>query len=114
MNGPTPVTTETFEREVLRSEIPVLVDFFSPLCMPCQMLGPMLEEAAPEFAGRVKVAQVNVTQDRPLARQFSISAVPTLILFRGGRAVGAFEGLPSPEELRAILESAEARKEATL
>lgn len=87
------VSGKQFETEVVKAEQPVLVDFWSPTCMPCRMLAPILEEVAQELAGRVKVVKVNVADNMPLAISEGIMGVPTLKLYDGGKVVGEQVGL---------------------
>ncbi|HEY3364467.1 MAG TPA: thioredoxin [Symbiobacteriaceae bacterium] len=101
-----PVNDTTFEQEVLKSEIPVLVDFWAPWCGPCKMVGPVLEEISVEKAGRLKVAKLNVDENQQYAGQFGVQSIPTMILFHGGKAVGQLVGFRPKAELDRILESA--------
>ncbi|HSV32416.1 MAG TPA: thioredoxin [Atribacteraceae bacterium] len=76
---------EDFEREVLQSDSPVLVDFWASWCMPCRMMAPVLEEVAQEWAGKVKVCKLNTDEVSEIAGRYGISAIPTLIIFQGGQ-----------------------------
>lgn len=98
------VTTQEFESEVLRSEQPVLVDFYATWCPPCKILSPVLDKLANEFAGRVKVVKVNVEEEFSLAARYGISGVPTLMVFKGGVIVDTMVGLLHPLALKAKLE----------
>jgi thioredoxin len=79
--GPVEVTAETFEEEVLRSEVPVVVDFWAAWCAPCRMVAPVMEQLAEEYAGRVKVAKVDVDAEPELAGRFGVSSIPTIAFF---------------------------------
>ncbi len=96
---PVKVTTETFKKEVLESEVPVIVDFWAQWCRPCLMLAPVLEEIAKDFDGKVKVAKVNVDQEGYLANQYRISSIPTVLLFENGQLKNQVIGLMRKEDL---------------
>ena len=81
------VTTASFEQEVVKSDIPCIVDFWATWCGPCRMLGPVLSEIAEANEGKLKVCKVNVDEEPALAQQFGVMSIPLVILFKGGQAV---------------------------
>ncbi len=93
------ITNETFEAEVLRSEIPVLVDFWAAWCGPCRMLAPVVDEVAKEVSGRVKVVKINVDEQPELASQYGIMSIPTLCLFQNGKVVTQSVGVISKQQI---------------
>lgn len=93
------INSSSFKQEVLQSDIPVLVDFFADWCGPCRMLGPVLEQLAQQYAGRVKIVKVNVDQSPELAAPFGINSIPALLYFRDGKVKGTSVGLLSKEDL---------------
>lgn len=95
----------SFDAEVLESDLPVLVDFFATWCPPCKLLAPIVESLAGELAGRLKVGKVDVDDAQGLAGRYGISAVPTMILFKGGEPVDRITGLLQKGELRRRIES---------
>lgn len=99
-------TTETFDQDALKSELPVLVDFYATWCGPCKMLGPVLEEVAKRYEGRAKVVKVDIDESPELAQRFGVSAVPTLVLFKDGKAVQKVMGFQSPKQLSTLLDGA--------
>ncbi len=92
-----------FEQEVLKSDIPVLVDFWAIWCGPCRMIAPIIEALAEEYAGKVKVCKVNVDENPNLAARFGIRAIPTLLLFKEGKVVEQLVGVQPKEILESIL-----------
>ncbi|PZO36502.1 MAG: thioredoxin [Shackletoniella antarctica] len=99
------LTADNFEAEVLQSDVPVLVDFWAAWCGPCRIMNPIVEELAETFAGRAKVAKLNVDEEDALALQFHVMAIPTLIFFQNGEQVDTVEGVVAKDDLIAKLES---------
>ncbi len=87
------ISDSTFQAEVLKSEVPVLVDFWAPWCGPCRMIAPMVEELAVENQGGLKVAKVNIDDNPEAAQNYGVSSIPTLVIFKGGREVTRFVGV---------------------
>ena len=92
MSEPIAVTVDTFENEVLKSEVPVLVDFWAAWCAPCRQVAPVMEEIAREYEGSLKVAKVDVDAEQDLAGAFQISSIPTIALFEPGEQPKAVMG----------------------
>jgi thioredoxin 1 len=84
---PVELTEESFEQEVLKATIPVLVDFWAAWCGPCKMIAPMVEELATEYEGKLKIGKVDVDNHQKIAMQFGIRSIPTLLMFKGGKVV---------------------------
>ena len=97
------LTSANFESEVLKSDLPVLVDFWASWCGPCKMLSPIIAEIAEEYDGKVKVGKVNVDDEPQLANMFGIESIPTVMVFKGGRLVNQSLGYRPKEQLTAML-----------
>jgi thioredoxin 1 len=95
------LTQENFAKEVLQSATPVLVDFWAEWCGPCKAIAPILDELAGEYDGRVKIGKVNIDNQQELAAQYSVRAIPTLLLFRQGEVADQIVGLRSKRDLKA-------------
>jgi thioredoxin 1 len=99
------VTDDTFEPDVLKSDVPVLVDYWAEWCGPCKAIAPMLEEVAKEYSGKIKVAKVNVDENQELAKKYNVRAIPTLMLFKDGNVQASKLGMMSKPQLTAFLDS---------
>jgi thioredoxin 1 len=96
------LTDQNFEQEVLQSRIPVLVDFHADWCGPCRMVGPVIEELAKEYEGKIKFAKLNVDENSQTPGKYGIMSIPTVMVFKDGKEVGrriGFEGKQGYEEL---------------
>ena len=98
------ITKQNFDEEVLKSEIPVIVDFWAVWCGPCRMLAPVISELSEELSGKVKVGKVNVDEEQELALKFGIASIPTVMLFKNGQAVKTSVGFMDKQQLRDTLE----------
>ena len=95
------LTDETFSKDVLESKTPVLVDFWAEWCGPCKMIAPVLDELSTEYAGKVTIGKVNIDNYQTLAAKYGITAIPTLLLFKGGQVAEQIVGLRSKRDLKA-------------
>ncbi len=101
------ITSQNFEKEVLQSDIPILVDFWAPWCQPCLMMAPILEELAEEMEGKLKIGKLNteIPEHQALATQYQVQSIPNMKLFKGGKMVKEYIGLRPKENLKAELEA---------
>lgn len=93
------ITENSFAAEVLQSNLSVLVDFWAPWCGPCRKMTPVVEEMIAEFAGKIKVAKVNVDENQELSIKYNIRGIPSLLLFKDGRVVGTNVGMVTKSQL---------------
>jgi len=100
------LTDDNFETEVISSDKPVLVDFWAEWCMPCRMIAPTIEELAGEYEGKVKVGKLDTDANRDVSVKYGISAIPTILLFKGGEVVKKFVGVTPKQEFAAELDKA--------
>ncbi len=98
-------TDDNFEQEVLKSDIPVLVDFYADWCGPCKMIGPIIEELAEEYEGVIKIGKINVDDNQSYSTKYKVMTIPNLIFFKGGEKVDQAIGVVSKEQLVEKLEA---------
>jgi thioredoxin 1 len=101
---PQEITDGNFDEEVIKSDVPVLVDFWAPWCGPCRMVAPIVEELAEEYAGKVKFTKLNTDDNINTAMRFGIRSIPTLLIFRRGELAGQIIGFRPKSELKNNLE----------
>lgn len=97
------LTKENFENEVLKSNIPVIVDFWATWCGPCKMIAPEIEKLANEFDGKVKVCKLNVDENTEIAIKYQVMSIPTIALFKNGEVDNKAIGYQTAEELKEVL-----------
>ncbi len=103
MSAEITLTAANFEEEVLKSTVPVLVDFWAEWCMPCKMIAPAIDQLASDFAGKLKVGKVNVDQENELAGQHNIVSIPTLLVFKDGKVIRQKVGAVPKHELENLV-----------
>lgn len=106
MGKATEITQGNFQAEVLESGVPVLVDFWAPWCGPCRRIAPLVEDLVTEYAGKAKIAKVDVDQCQELAVSYGVMNIPTLIVFKGGEVVERFTGIPETARLKDAINQA--------
>lgn len=100
------VNAKEFEEKVLNSEVPVLVDFWAPWCMPCRTISPIIESLAGDYAGRAKVFKVDVDSDPEIAMRYNVMSIPALIVFKGGKVVNQLVGAAPRDRIAALIDNA--------
>jgi len=96
---------ENFDKEVIKSSQPVMVDFWAPWCGPCRMMAPVVEELASKYSGKAKIGKLNTDDNPNIASEYQISAIPTLLFFKDGKVVKEIVGVQPKEEISKILDS---------
>ena len=96
----------TFDKEVLESDVPVLVDFWAPWCAPCKMIAPSVEALASEYEGKVKIGKVNVDSAQGVAQRYKVMSIPTLLVFKNGKPVDQAVGAIGKDQIAAMLDKA--------
>lgn len=99
------VSDVTFDNEVINSDLPALVDCWAPWCMPCNIVGPIVEEVAKDYKGKVKVCKLNVDESPTIAAKYGIRGIPTLLIFKNGKVVDQIVGVVPKEEIGSKLDN---------
>jgi thioredoxin 1 len=102
MSSSLAISAANFESEVLKSTIPVLVDFWAEWCQPCRMVGPLLDQLAEEYAGRIKICKVNVDEENDLAARHNVVSIPTMVVYKDGQAVRQRTGALPKAQIAAL------------
>jgi thioredoxin 1 len=108
------LTDQNFDREVLESGVPVVVDFWAPWCGPCRMLAPTVEELAREWAGKAKVGKLDVDENPTVAQRFRIQSIPTIMVFSGGKPIATLVGVRPKRDYAEVLARAAGRADRPL
>ena len=105
MSHPVVISDDSFDQEVLKSNVPVLVDFWAEWCGPCKMIAPALADLAKEYSGRAKIAKLDVDSNQLTAGKYGIRSIPSLLIFKGGRVVEQIVGAASKQRIKEKLEA---------
>ncbi len=105
MSNATALSSTDFEHEVLKSDVPVLIDFWAPWCGPCKMIAPHVDAIAADYSGRVKVLKVNIDDEREITERYNIMSIPTLLFFKDGKVVDQVVGAVSKGAISDRLET---------
>ena len=105
MSAEVTISQDNFTDEVIQSQIPVVVDFWAEWCMPCKMVAPVLQQISQDYAGKLKVAKVNVDDNGEIAQKFNIVSIPTLLLFKDGEVVGQQVGAVPRETIEGMFKA---------
>jgi thioredoxin 1 len=106
MANVTEFSDTNFQDDVLKSDKPVLVDFWAPWCGPCRMIAPLVEELAKEYEGSVKIGKVNIDDNPSVAMNYGVNSIPTLMIFKGGQVVDRFVGVQPKSRLQQAIDAA--------
>ena len=98
------ITNENYENEVLKSDKPVLIDFYADWCGPCRMMSPIIDEIANEMGDKVKVGKINVDNNQELAVEYGVMSIPTIVILKDGKVEKTFVGVTDKEEIKAELQ----------
>ena len=99
-------TDDNFDADVLKSDVPVVIDFWAPWCGPCRVVSPIIEELAGEYEGKVKVGKLNVDDNQQVSGQYGVMSIPTVMAFKGGKPVKAMVGAQSKESYKRMIDEA--------
>jgi thioredoxin 1 len=100
-----PITDAEFDAEVLKSDIPVLVDFWAPWCGPCKSMLPIIDELTAEYEGKVKIVKVNVDENTEVPGKYGVMSIPNFVIFKGGDPVTSFVGSKSKDDMKKELDA---------